>query len=352
MLKWGGCLYCSKAAFTLVELLVVIAIIGILIALLLPAVQAAREAARRMQCTNHIKQISLAMHNHIDAQQKFPCGLTMGYNPSNHSVWNCPPYDYGAIGWGTRILPYIEQQALYDQIATAYGNQNLVRDWNTRVFQKTNETNCLVPTTLSHQKISYFICPTCPDKDIPSGGSIRNAKSNYIGLCGPRRMGQASRRDITGSDNTGDAQYHYANCNDGDYGGLFFQGHPEFEGQSGFQPGLHSITDGTSNCLMISERDGGRLANGSDDLRFPSCWAGVYERGVGDNTFSTYYTPNTTTYKIGSNEYPHACSAASKHTGGVNASMADGSVHFISETIEAETWLRLGDRQDGNPVSF
>ncbi|MDR3108115.1 MAG: DUF1559 domain-containing protein, partial [Planctomycetaceae bacterium] len=145
----------------MVELLVVIAIIGVLIALLLPAVQAAREAARRMQCTNHLKQLALAMHNHNDLHQKFPCGLTMGYNPNNHTVWNCPPYDYGALGWGTRILPSIEQQSLYDQIVQCFGNPILVRDWNTKVFTTTAGTG-LIPFSISQTEISYFKCPSCP----------------------------------------------------------------------------------------------------------------------------------------------------------------------------------------------
>jgi prepilin-type N-terminal cleavage/methylation domain-containing protein/prepilin-type processing-associated H-X9-DG protein len=344
----------ARLGFTLVELLVVIAISGILIALLLPAVQAAREAARRMQCSNHIKQISLAMHNHVDIHKKFPCGLTMGYNPNDHSQWHNPSTEYGALGWGARILPYIEQQALYDQIAACFPNGSLVPDWNQRIFQRSStETGYVIPLTITQTEISYFKCPSCP-RQSPIDSPRPNAKSNYVGLCGPRRMWQAERRDVTGSTNTGHASYRYANCNNGDYGGLFFQGHPPFEGQNGFQPGLESITDGTSNCLMISERDGGRKIPGteaqvaSQPFRFPSCWIGNHAIAVTDVTFSTYYTPNTTARA----ESIFVLVAASMHTGGVNASMADGSVHFISETIEAQTWLRLGDRQDGEPVSF
>jgi prepilin-type processing-associated H-X9-DG protein len=306
-----------------------------------------------MQCTNHNKQISLAMHNHCDVRQKFPCGVTMAYNRNNHSVWNCPQFDYGALGWGARILPYIEQQSLYDQIVGYFPNSMLVTHWSEYIFKRTETgTNGLIPWSISQTEISYFKCPSCP-RQSPILEKGARAKSNYVGLCGPRRMGQTDRRDITGSDNTTAAYHSYANCGNGDYGGLFFQGHPEFENQSDFQPGLEHITDGTSNCLMISERDGGRNLNSSGEpFRFPSFWIGGNERAVGDVTFSTYYTPNTTTVTIGSSEFPHACTAASMHPGGVNASMADGSVRFVSETISAQTWLLLGDRQDGNAVSF
>ncbi|MDR3108734.1 MAG: DUF1559 domain-containing protein, partial [Planctomycetaceae bacterium] len=208
----------------MVELLVVIAIIGVLIALLLPAVQAAREAARRMQCTNHLKQLALAMHNHNDLHQKFPCGLTMGYNPSNHTVWNCPQFDYGALAWGARTLPYIEQQSLYDQVAQCFPDPTLVTDWNTYIFKRTpTDTKGIIPLSISQTEISFFKCPSCP-RQSPVDSPRPNAKSNYVGLCGPRRMGQADRRDITGSDKTTHASYSYANCNNGDYGGLFFQG--------------------------------------------------------------------------------------------------------------------------------
>ena len=107
----------ARRGFTLVELLVVIAIIGILIALLLPAVQAAREAARRMQCANNFKQIGIAAHSYHNAVGSFPMGIAMWDNPSNCSAPSNPKHGYyPGFSWSTFLLPYMEQNQIYDQI--------------------------------------------------------------------------------------------------------------------------------------------------------------------------------------------------------------------------------------------
>jgi len=332
--------------FTLVELLVVIAIIGILIALLLPAVQAAREAARRMSCTNNQKQIGLGLINFVDIHNTFPVGLTMAYNPGNPGVWNCPQFDYGALGWGTRILPFVEMTPLYESIAACFPDSTLVTDWNTYIFQRNEGGPGIIPIRVYQHNISFFMCPSCSGPEINLNTPIPFPKANYVGNCGPNEMGRTDRRDITGSDNTGAWYYNLANCRNGDYGGILFQGHP---GKGGRQIKLADITDGTSNTLLISERSGEKLPEPFTRNRYPSSWVGGYERAVTDVAFSTFYTPNT----VGTPSNDNQCRvAASKHTGGVNACFADGSVHFISETINATTWLHLGDRQDGKSVSL
>ncbi|MDR1491465.1 MAG: DUF1559 domain-containing protein [Planctomycetaceae bacterium] len=354
-----------RRAFTLVELLVVIAIIGVLIALLLPAVQAAREAARRMQCSNHQKQIGLALHNFVDTHKKFPCGVTMGYNPSNKSQWHTTDMNsgQGAVGWAVRTLPFIENAPLYDSIVQKFTDagwgSNLVTDWNAKPI--------VIAGDLVSTPLSVWVCPSCPREAVLSTEPqpIKLAKGNYVGLMGPWRVGKSERRDVcsgwsTSTWDTGDTfdnnryktlSARQANCNTGDYGGLFFQGHPRFENQEGFQPGLNSISDGTSNTLMISEKDGGAV-NATVGKRFPAPWYGPgIPQAVADVCFSTYYMPNTKTANSG-NECPaHSC-AASKHTGGVNGAFADASVHFISDTIEARIWRFLGDREDGNASSI
>jgi type II secretory pathway pseudopilin PulG len=353
----------------------VIAIIGVLIALLLPAVQAAREAARRMTCQSRQKQIGLALHLHIDAYQKLPCGVTMGYKPTDHSQW-CSSgavkgYGNSAVGWGTRTLPFIEQEALYESISqkfvSASWTKNMVTDWDAAI------TN-IVGNDLKQTRIITWVCPSCPQRPLIDHGAGRmTAKGNYVGLMGAWRFGMASRRDIGvpnpptnnkygGSDPTSTGEFtrystyteKQTSCDRGDYGGLFCQGHPEFEGNGGFQPGLDDITDGTSNCLMISERDGG-FVNSKIPNRGATAWFGPgIPQAISDVTFSTYYTPNNKSDVVGDSQHEtpaHSC-AASQHPGGVCVTLADASGRFINETITYRVWRFFGDRADDTPVSL
>lgn len=252
-----------RSAFTLVELLVVIAIIGVLIALLLPAVQAAREAARRTQCVNNLKQLSLACHNYHDVNQKFPPGYGKG---PNSRAW----------GWGTFILPHMELGNLFDTL-------------NPDLINGQYPTN--VPTSpadnIYNSPVDAFICPSDPGSHLnPHYGNF--SKSNYP----PSEM--PFLRD-------------------------------------GVAQSFRDITDGTSNTMIIGER--------GLEFNRAALWIGRHTSNAAAIGFANW--PINT--KIGSDPNCNRHAFGSSHPTGANFAMADGSVRFLSETIESSPAAQVCD---------
>jgi len=341
----------SKHAFTLVELLVVIAIIGMLIALLLPAVQAAREAARRMQCLNHLKQWALAMHNHHDVHNALPPLGSMG--PTRNATTRQLSGD--RISWTVWVLRYMEQTALYE----AMGEQSLPTSTQWRQVQN-GQTG-----------------PTVEGRDFPSFGAqpwhadwTPNGAKMSVRLCPSE-----SRRDET---TIGFLSYR---VNIGDYNsswtsndpiypwmiwrGLFIHGHDR-----GRDFGY--VEDGLSNTLMLGER---RIGSGQNDLRdmadiahsninsgqpqvcfntfdnanrvFRSTQAtqGTPGRRWADSlpvysAFNAFLPPNGPSCFMYCNsdhstddQRDTIITLSSAHTGGVNVALADASARFLSETV-------------------
>ncbi|MDY0171144.1 MAG: DUF1559 domain-containing protein [Thermoguttaceae bacterium] len=295
----------AKSGFTLVELLVVITIIGILIALLLPAVQSAREAARRLQCTNNVKQLSLAMHSYHAAIGSFPYASNGRYTGP----------------WYRAVLPYVEQ----DAIAAKYRTDVIYYD----------EPNI----SLISPRLSMFTCPTDTRAVWAGSGRPSIPKYNYVVNLG--RTSCYRKPDWHGVTFI-PAPFHNE---EGNWGAANI---PVYR--------IDDIRDGTSNTLMISEI---RQGQNNDDLRGLTWWGPAcgftahfspnttmpdyLDYGWGTKCKSYNSTPTWPCEEQGGNtsDRPMNFSARSHHSGGVVASMCDGSVRFISDSINLTTWRGL-----------
>ena len=298
----------SRRAFTLVELLVVIAIIGTLVGLLLPAVQSAREAARRTQCTNNLKQTGLALQNYHEARRQLPEGWLC--NPDSAD----PHHAEEGVGWGwaSRILPYVEENALSKSIVI------------------TGSISAVSPT-VKETVIQSFLCPsdasagkptfnpgsaTNSDNDhehpdqVPGGTTY--ARTNYVGMFGSNEW-----HDEDDEENS----KPYA----GD--GMFFA--------NSRMPFRH-VTDGLSKTIMVGERDS-RIGG--------SLWIGMVESTVaepiGRVVAHGHHAPN------GNPAEQHFGDISSRHQGGANVVFADGHCDFISESVDIAVFQKLCTRKGG-----
>ncbi|MBW3597230.1 MAG: DUF1559 domain-containing protein [Planctomycetes bacterium] len=297
-----------RPGFTLVELLVVIAIIGVLVALLLPAVQAAREAARRMQCTNNLKQLALGCHNYHDTYKTFP---------PNHLFSRPPGQAREAEGWGWQalILPFIEQQPLHETLGvTKYTLMDVLAGNNPQA------PTPLVPF-LQETVIETFICPSDANSTRPTAPQARHfggGQGTRAGGWGRWRPPANNYMSSRGTRN------NWPNVNNLDAHGMF-------SGQLGHR--LRDVTDGTSNTFFIGERETQYCRGGT--------WIGV-RNPQGNRVRGFYYNTANVRVPLNAPDPPFTwntrsgCSEgfASLHPGGANFAFADGAVRFISETID------------------
>lgn len=296
----------ARYGFTLIELLVVIAIIAVLIGLLLPAVQKVREAASKTKCTNNLKQLGLGMHAHADAMQ----GLPIAYSPPN---------SLGTCCWGTWVLPllpYLEQQAAYNK----YENYGASTGIDAPRYSG-------APNTTYVTSIQYNVL-RCPSDTAAAkwGGSI--AKYNYLISAGGLNSNSIPNTSPNGA----------------------------FQAQ--IVSPLITVTDGLSNTVIMSEVITGKS---SYDSRGFAWWSS-------SAALSTYYRPNTSNADIAPSGYcenpapvnapcvgtgsPINYSARSRHSGGVNALYGDGSVKFVTDSVdEVLVWRPSGTARAGDLIS-
>jgi len=354
----------SRQGFTLIELLVVIAIIAILIGLLLPAVQKVREAAARMQCSNNLKQIGLALHNYHDVYEKMP--------PASQFPWQASGNGSGVFldltapfgpNWAVLILPYIEQTNLYNlSNAAGYPGVPIVQGVKPA---GTNQTW----RSIRNVEVKTYKCPSDGYNNVHWNNPIGNstpetdwARGNY-GVT-------AAFQDIDHMSNG--SSY---NTNGSIPGYPLVVASPMLSGNYGTT--LTGVTDGTSNTIMVAELRAGispldprgvwalgfpssSIVNAGRDSTNPTPNNFLGTKGQGDEIAlcqkvgNAFWTPALGPQQgmgcTGNGKEMTSGQSRSMHTGGVNVCMGDGSGRFIHNSIAQATWCLLLSKADGFPI--
>ncbi len=323
----------SRLGFTLIELLVVIAIIAVLIALLLPAVQQAREAARRTQCRNHLKQLGVACHNYHDAHSVMPIG-------TGYSLW----------GWKVYILPFIDQAPMYNV-------NNFSNDKASGAFCRSQGDPCYTSQqqmadlttagkkTHANSVITVYGCPSDPLGMTPYGqggaGNAENMCGNYLGVAG--NVNSVTRANVNYGPNSRHRIFLPVGTSGSGYVINSYNPGAEYNGMFGYalKVSLASVTDGSSNTFMIGERA----------VEPSHSWGWTITGTEGDGMLGTG-APMKNGPFTAANGYDAGTALffSSHHVGGAHFLMGDGAVRFVSTNINFATFQALGTRAGGEVV--
>ena len=308
--------------FTLVELLVVIAIIGILIALLLPAVQAAREAARATQCRNHLKQLSLAAHSFHDAEGHLPAGAYCEQGDITH-----------CHSWLEKMLPFLEQQAIFEQINFSVENHITPN-----------------PAALNDKVIATLMCPSDPDAGLMDNkrevnytpGAGKSLAMSYMPCGGPYYRNTCFVPALNPNINCiglggtwGDLGFNCGSMGNGSPG-MFAGGYITYK--------FRDCTDGLSNTFFFGEQ----LPVYNSFMMYFISHGNTGWTNIPPNQWKRSTCPKAYDFRSCTNEMS---GYNSLHPGGVHMSMSDGSVFFVNELIDYKIWNYLGNKKDGQVVS-
>ncbi len=340
-------------AFTLVELLVVIAIIGVLVALLLPAVQAAREAARRMSCANNIKNVALAVHNYHDNQKHLPFSIDYGryggeyYAKADNSRTPEPPSVYkrtnnlNGKGWIVDILPQLEQQAMYNGMKLGFDDPSAA---SMQFFATPTAGRGMGRIEIREhlaRQLPVLTCPSDPSSlprnDLWHWTGITAAVTSYKGVLGDTKVGASFNAEglwSKKSENWGSEPdcFESLGCN-----GLFWR-------FAYYNPiSFKNISDGLSNTLMVGE--------GVVEQDFHS--AAYFSDGDwGSCNMQLNYFVQAEPAAIKNDFWYDVRGFRSYHPGGVHFAMADASVQFLSEGIDHATYRALSTKDGGETISL